>query len=492
MFEEDFKKMIALHGEKLFNLSAFAADPVNRAYVLSRKFLGRLYLESSWMEETLDSYGSRHNNSWAKFRATVAAAKLFSSVCYDVLHLEQAAPHYNLLSIQGDFVKEIAAVLDELRKSLTGITGELLLNAESNGIDYQRSFPGREEFTEIELEGKLQSDEAVRRIEKTDQTLVYLATSFLNLGEDVDVIADCVPDQISEEQLRLVTSRFHNLQSSYDTYLAKSDIEDRNPQIISLRGHVSIIYHLLKSATMLSHYYERHLREKHFQPLPVDRHLSIMFDFFIRFAAMYFAAAKNLCRIIISDYSEEARLSVRIPPYRGFHVRPSTLVAKIVLHYGGRVTMELAGHEYDAGSPLELFRVNETINAEKRRHINSLVCREALLGGLNALDRNEWPERIQLAILKLMDRGEIILYDQNLSLEGTAPDGEETPEEFFREIIALFLASGKIDINQDIDVIFQGDMRVLQDLKILAECGYGEDKFGNNILLPPQLSYLRH
>lgn len=116
----------------------------------------------------------------------------------------------------------------------------------------------------------------------------------------------------------------------------------------------------------------------------------------------------------------------------------------------------------------------------------------SVIQDIYALSRNEWPERIQLAILKLMDRGEIILYDQNLSLEGTAPDGEETPEEFFREIIALFLASGKIDINQDIDVIFQGDRRVLQDLKILAECGYGEDKFGNNILLPPQLSYLRH
>ena len=38
---------------------------------------------------------------------------------------------------------------------------------------------------------------------------------------------------------------------------------------------------------------------------------------------------------------------------------------------------------------------------------------------------------------------------------------------------------------------FHGDRRVLADLKLLAEHGYGEDNFGNNIALPPALSYLR-
>ena len=40
-------------------------------------------------------------------------------------------------------------------------------------------------------------------------------------------------------------------------------------------------------------------------------------------------------------------------------------------------------------------------------------------------------------------------------------------------------------------VTFIGDKRVLNDIKLLAESGYGEDKFGNNVALPDELSYLR-
>jgi hypothetical protein len=50
---------------------------------------------------------------------------------------------------------------------------------------------------------------------------------------------------------------------------------------------------------------------------------------------------------------------------------------------------------------------------------------------------------------------------------------------------------GKIDIEMDITVAFAGDQRVLEDIRLLAENGYGEDDFGNNLPLPPKLSYLR-
>ena len=53
------------------------------------------------------------------------------------------------------------------------------------------------------------------------------------------------------------------------------------------------------------------------------------------------------------------------------------------------------------------------------------------------------------------------------------------------------LALGKIDVDSAINVTFEGDTRVLADIQLLAEAGYGEDKFGNNIPLPEKLKYLR-
>ncbi len=509
MFTDDFKNMIGSQGESLFNLCSFSLNEKNSEYIFNRKFLGRLNLEATWMQETLDAYGSLHNNSWTKFRETIAAQKMFTSVSYDLLHLKYAVPHYNLISIENDFVPEIDNVLNTLKTALISISRELLSCAKKQKLNIKHNdFTGKM-FDGIKLEGKLDFNKKSRDLSKTNQILVYLATSFLNLSSDVKIIEsgncikknnykNCIPDHISEEKLRVVKAHFHNLQSLYDTYLSKSDMEDRNPDLKVLRGHISTIFHLLNSATLFSHYYERHildhrtsLLEKTFLPIPINTHLSILIDFFIRYADRYFTAAKDLCRQIISVYSEKSQIMVTIPQYRGFHVRPSTLIAKIVIHYGSEVTMELEGKQYDAASPLELFRVNEKINAEKRKHINNLVCGEALLADLSAQERSIWIQKVQLMILNLMDREEIVLYDQNLSMDGNEPQEGESPEVFFKRIIALFLASGKIDIHKDFMVRFHGDKRVLMDLRILAEKGYGEDKFGNNIMLPRELSYLK-
>ena len=53
------------------------------------------------------------------------------------------------------------------------------------------------------------------------------------------------------------------------------------------------------------------------------------------------------------------------------------------------------------------------------------------------------------------------------------------------------LALGKIDIDVNLTARLVGDKRVLADIKLLAESGYGEDQFGNNIPLPEELVYLR-
>ena len=58
-------------------------------------------------------------------------------------------------------------------------------------------------------------------------------------------------------------------------------------------------------------------------------------------------------------------------------------------------------------------------------------------------------------------------------------------------VIARLQATGQIDIRADLSIRFTGDQRVLDDLELLAQSGYGEDHFGNNTTLPKELGYLR-
>ncbi len=461
------------------------------------------------MEETLDRHGAVHNATWLPFREVIATEKIFSSACFDLLHLRDATPYYKLLTIDDNFSEDINAHLGVFCDILINTSREIIRLTEKYHMPLTLSDLDHSLFDEVVIEGKLKSTRRIRRGKDIHHKAIYLATAFLNVSPDFhiieavncikkDTLKGCIPDHINEEKLRLLKARFHNLQSTYDTYLHKTDLEKDDTDLLILRGHISVIFHLLCSATDLSHYYERHilnadhtLIRKTFIPLQKEKSVSIIINFFIRYTNQYFSAAKDLCKKIIRQYAEVGEISLPIPVYRGFHVRPSTLVAKIVLHYGSDVKMKIGNEEYDASSPLELFRVNEKINAEKRNDINRLIDSQIMLSDLTPSNIGEWAKKIQLVMLDLMDSQKIILYENNLSLEGNTPQQGETPREFFKRILTIFLASGKIDIHSDMKVTFIGDKRVLADLKILAENGYGEDKYGNNIMLPPKLPYLK-
>jgi hypothetical protein len=98
---------------------------------------------------------------------------------------------------------------------------------------------------------------------------------------------------------------------------------------------------------------------------------------------------------------------------------------------------------------------------------------------------------IRGVVLALAERSELVLYEQPLEIPERTCIGEGTLLEKVTNETARLLAMGKIDIGIDVTAQFVGDKRVLSDIKLLAEHGYGEDNYGNNIPLPKQLTYLR-
>ena len=98
---------------------------------------------------------------------------------------------------------------------------------------------------------------------------------------------------------------------------------------------------------------------------------------------------------------------------------------------------------------------------------------------------------VREVLMRLAEAAKVILYEQPLpSLDGQFCDGQPVLS-FVVGAIARLQALGKIDIMTPVTVTFRGDRRVLVDLLLLASNGYGEDAYGNNISLPPELRYLR-
>ena len=364
--------------------------------------------------------------------------------------------------------------------------------------DFQESLPP----------GRLAVDASTRKAGEAGEMVTYLATAFLNQAAESELLhipervepsryAECFPNPVSEEALRRLQHQFHNLQSLYDSYVSGTDTERRNPDLPVLRGHISVIFHLLEVATLLGHHYERHVMG-HAPPPPREpgsivggeELLDMVMKYPLVYSSRYLIGARELCHEMLRRYAKVARIEVAGPRYRGFHVRPSTLVAKIVHHYGSKVRMELDGATFDASSPMDIFRANEKINREKRRW---LTARVAELDCVREPGFGDDPVKaVRRVVLTLAERDKVVIYHRPLPIqEPNGDDEDKTPLQYVLDEVKRLQATGMIDIDMAILVTFVGDRRVLKDLELLAESGYGEDNFGNNTPLPKDLSYLR-
>jgi hypothetical protein len=347
-------------------------------------------------------------------------------------------------------------------------------------------------------------------VEDVAGTVARLATAFLNLAEEASALASeawsgagdrprsALPQ---ENELRRLAEDFHNLQALYDTHVAHTDVETADPELLSLRGHASVVYHLLETAMDLTHYYERHVLHAEItngqgrlfanQPDCIGpEHLeSALRDCALAFAARYVRAGRTLAQQVLRRYAEQGEVTVPVPRYRGFHVRPSTLIARVTYHYGSPISMTLEDETYDAASPLELFRANELINAKKRRWLAQEIGR--LVDGAEEQLGDDLVRAVRSVVMRLAEEAKVVLYEQPLPpVEGQL--GEAQPVvSFVVDAVARLQALGKIDIVTNITATFRGDRRVLADIELLASNGYGEDAYGNNIPLPDRLNYLR-
>jgi hypothetical protein len=473
-----------------------------------RQLIGRMLLEASKCEEMLDAFGAPNNEYWSPVRMTAALAKAFSRVIYNLFHIYLSADGYQLMEVDGDFIGATRESTNMLMSSFSTASASFMKLAKKMNLDHDLRPLEDFHFHDPPMEGVLQANRKGRSVHKPRDTAVYLATNLLNLAEkstwldiyrkiEPDQYHTCIPDVVSEERLRSLSNNFHSLQSLYDTYLSGSDIAEMDKNLPVMRGHITVIFHLLDTAETLTHFYERHAsknwNKKLKPPISNKELLGIIIGYFVAYSDKYIIAATELCRDILKSYAVQGEIVVPIPNYRGFHVRPSTLIAKIAIHYGSEVTMLLGSAVYDASLPLELFRANEELNRRKRDAVARYVMEHKLIKNDAGATYDEplMKKILRVIFLDLLEKQKIMIYNNDFSFEDLTPYENETLAEFIKRAIALYLAMGKIDIVSDDTVSFQGDMRVLEDIRTLAEHGYGEDKFGNNIVLPPELSYLK-
>lgn len=510
----EFLKSVSLQIADFLKLIAYMKEYGEVRTSYTKRFYEYVTSQAELAETFLDTCGARENRGWFFLRELVAAIRCFAKVSYILCYIELATAHtddpdeetaeFHLISIQ---VREIFDRM--LQKAFTRLEQEV----QSLQLTLPPQHLHTEQFPPFHFPGRLYADMWVNESFKEDEAIVKIATSFLELAEAYTALGfsrifsqkellELVPEQVNEERLRNFEAGVHNLQSVYDTYIQYTRLETKDSRLVKLREYVAVALHLLEIATVLVHFHERHERNSRhaeiYQQLQkitgTYQVLDVMGNYALFYCTRFLEKGKQLSEEAVMDYAQIQSKRIPIPIYRGFHVRPSTYIAKIVRRYGAEVQMHLEDEVYDASSVFDLFRANEKINMEKRQLLAQKLTE---IDHIAPTRPDELLSVLRQELAFLVAEHAIVIH-QNIAPEDMVVSDLRTRECFtveevrgcLNELLTRLLALGKIDIIMPLAVIFIGDKRALHDIEILAQHGYGEDAKGNNIPLPQEVAYL--
>ena len=354
----------------------------------SKRSIYRLTDEANELESFLDDYGARHNKQFSHFTELVACIRGFSLATYSLAHLygrlDLYALHSTALAHREQFRVELMLAVQTLWRSTkdlfrglvteSGSLGLTLKPVRAAGLETGESFVRRslphnvDEADIVGEEGKIAEvvSRYLKALEKVEGTGVHTK------GWQADARAFRA-EWCTEDSCRSLETQVHNIQSKYDTYIKSTSIERGNPKLSVLRGHVSVVLHLLECATFLAHFYERHENDIRYEVtkqriaelVNKDSVVSMIVEFcmwngwrFLKFGA---AVAEDL----LGDFTDQCNVTLEIPPKVQLHARPASLIVSIVNRYGTPCELEIEGQRCDASSITQVMILSGS-NAEVR------------------------------------------------------------------------------------------------------------------------------
>ncbi len=374
-----FKEKVNIFSYEYLKCIKFIIDSNDADYILTKKLYSKLITTSHLLEDLLDFHGAKNNKRWVYYREFCALMRHFSLAAYSQKHILNRYNFYDFKKKDNpEFKEEANNTLNMIQNCLRKAAPVILVEAERLKIRIPDYGFKKEYFPEI-LSGQ-HLEHNIDEFEdpgEQSKNLTRIASSFLEIIEDFEHFAfyekydqkklrELVPEKINEVEIRRVEMLLHNLQSSFDSYVINAKSSASRKKSNQLRSHFSIVFHILQVAGRLLHFYERHLHDVGHKDVynSVSRLLSdivetdILLDCTVNsclyYAWQFLSSGKELALEVVNENMERGSIIVGIPKDRGFHSRPSMLVAKIVRHYGGEVNLCIGEDKFDASSVLDI------------------------------------------------------------------------------------------------------------------------------------------
>lgn len=374
-----FKEKVNIFSFEYLKCIKFIIELELNDYIFTKKLYSKLITTSYIIEDFLDFHGAKKNKEWLFYRELSATVRHLSLAGYSQRHILNRFNFYkfevdSFTAFKQDAFDTLKILQDSLKLAAPIILKEAIrLDIKIPDTGYDLSFFPGISSTQLldhnidDFNSKDQQKENLTRISSEFLEIVKDFEQFAFYEKyDLTKIKDLVPKKINEITIRRFEMLIHNLQSSFDSYVVNTKSSSENLKLEQLRSHFSIVFHILQVMGRLLHFYERHLHDIGFKDVyknvgdsltslvNPDILLDRSVNFCLFYAWKFLSSGKELASKILNENMDTSTIEVGIPKDRGFHSRPSLLVAKIVQHYGGEVKMHVNEDIFDASSVLDI------------------------------------------------------------------------------------------------------------------------------------------
>ncbi|MDL2268357.1 HPr family phosphocarrier protein [Desulfosarcina sp. OttesenSCG-928-A07] len=418
----------------------FSSDYLKCCFYISEKktpdslFTSKLYSKlistSQMLEDFLDFHGAKNNADWYLYREASATIRHLSLGAYCQKHILNRLCFYDIPDIDA-FRSQGEKTIAFLNTVLSNLAPVIISEAARLNITMPET-----RFTGADFPGiisgemlKYDIDDDAKDVQK--RQVVKIASDFLSIARTFDSLSFYEPHTYAE---------------------MAAMVPDKVDEVEICRFEMMV--HNLQSSfdTYVSHGGFRFGNEK------------------LRSLRSYFSVVLHLLQMmgrLLHFYERHLREAGYKDTYKRVQeqlielVNPETLLDRTI-NYG----LYYACHYLQTGKKLAREILNENIE------------RDAITVGIPV--RLGFHSRPSLLVAKIVQHfgGQVELVVGNDRFDASS-------------VLDIQWAGGKIQKEQITEVVFEGDARALDDIKILAGVNYGEDIMGKGVSLPPELSYLR-
>jgi len=425
-----FSEKVRIFSHDYLKCCIYISNFRSSRYLFTKMLFSKLIGSSQVLEDFLDFHGAKNSKNWYFYRELSAAVRHLSLGGYSQTHILNRLDFYDLPDSEN-FEKQGTATLYFLRKCLTKLAPVILGEAQRLNIPFPENGYDMDDFPGIITGETLDYD--IDDIDKDQQkkNIVQIASEFLSISESFDDLGFFEPYK-PEEILKIVPEKVNE---------------------VNMRRFEMLVHNLQSSFDTYVIHGGYRFGNKRLKDLrgffSVVFHLLQMLGRLLHFYERHLheAGYKNIYKKV------QDRLSSLIDPEEILD-RTINFGLYYICYYlmkGKELAREILNENVERAS----IRVNVPVSLGFHSRPSLLVAKTV----------QHYGGQVELCVGK--DR-----FDAG-------------------SVLDIQWAGGKIQKENLTEVVFEGDIRALNDIKILASVNYGEDTMGKGVPLPKELSYLK-